>query len=428
MKRSDKLSVGVLGLWHLGLVVSVCLARSGYKVFGFDQDENNINKLNSGKLPIYEPKLLGYFKKYFNKNLFISSKPKDAIKNKDYIFIALDTPVNENDEIDLTSLNKLFDSVVKYSTRKSTIIISSQVPVGTTRSLIGRLKSKTKVIYFPENLRLGHAISDFLKPSRIVLGTDESNTVEVFLRDFPIFGGGVLRMSIESAEMLKHALNSYLALNVSFSSELCDLCELLGANAKDVILGLKSDPRISPKAPIDPGLGFAGGTLGREIKTLINLSSKYSYPAKLVKAIYSVNKDRLDYLLKKIKKIHPVLSGKKIGLLGLTYKPNTDTLRRSQSLEFAQMLINKKVKVRTYDPVIKNLNLKYIDLRTSIEDFLKDLDMLILMTEWPQFQLIDPELVSNLMRQKVIIDTKNFLDKQKYQDLGFIYIGIGQSA
>lgn len=428
MKRSDKLSVGVLGLWHLGLVVSVCLARSGYKVFGFDQDENNINNLNSGKLPVYEPKLLGYFKKYSNKNLFISSKPKDAIKNKDYIFIALDTPVNENDEIDLTSLNKLFDLVVKYSTRKTTIIISSQVPIGTTRSLIGRLKSKAKVIYFPENLRLGYAISDFLKPSRIVLGTDKNNTIEDFLRDFPIFGGRVLRMSIESAEMLKHALNSYLALNVSFSSELSDLCELLGANATDVILGLKSDPRISPKAPINPGLGFAGGTLGREIKTLISLSSRFNYPVKLLKAIYSVNQDRLDYLLKKIKKIHPILSGKKIGLLGLTYKPNTDTLRRSQSLEFAKLLINKKVKIRAYDPVIKNLNLKYIDLKTSIEDFLIDLDMLILMTGWPQFKLIDPELVSNLMRQKVIIDTKNFLDKQKYQDLGFIYIGIGQSA
>ncbi len=426
MKKGLKLSVGVLGLWHLGLVYSVCFAKSGYKVSCFDLDKKNVNKLKSKELPIFEPSLTRYFTKYLNKNLHFSSNPKEVIKNKDYIFITLDTPINDYDEVDLSLLNKLFDLVVKYISKKTIIVISSQVPIGTTRSLLKRLKSNTRVIYFPENLRLGSAIYDFLKPPRIVLGSDNNDIIEQFLKDFPIFKCKVLKMSIESAEMLKHALNSYLALNISFASELSDLCELLGANIQDVVLGLKSDPRVSPKAPINPGLGFAGGTLGRDIKTLIKLSAKFKYPAKLLNAIYAVNQDRLNYLMRKVKKIYPKLNGKKIGILGLTYKPNTNTLRRSQSLELANLLAKEKAEIRGFDPAIKNGRLKFVNIKSSIEEFLKKLDLLILMTQWPQFKEINPKLVSNLMRQRVIIDTKNFLDKKKYKNFGFNYLGMGE--
>lgn len=425
MKKGLKSSVGVLGLWHLGLVVSVCLAKSGYKVSCFDLDENNVNKIKSGKLPIFEPNLTRYFKKNLDLNLHFSNNPQEVIKNKDYIFITLDTPVNDSDEVILTSLNKLFDLVVKYVSKKTIIILSSQVPIGTTRSFIKRLKLNTKVIYFPENLRLGTAIHDFLKPTRIVLGSDSHEAIEQFLKDFPLFNCFVLKMSVESAEMLKHALNSYLALNISFASELCDLCELLGANAEDVVSGLKSDRRISPNAPIKPGLGFAGGTLGRDVKTLMNLSGKINYSTKLLNAVYEINQDRLKYLLKKIKRIHPKLSGKKIGILGLTYKPDTDTLRRSQSLELANMLDNEKAHVRGYDPAVKFISSKFIYLSNSLEEFLKDLDSLILMTPWSEFKNIDPKLAAKLMRNKILIDTKNFLDLQKYKKSGFKYFGIG---
>lgn len=425
MRNSKKISVAVLGLWHLGLTVSVCLAKSGYQVFGFDFDKNNIDKLNLNQLPIFEPNLTEYFKKYLNKNLLITSNLKEVIKNKDYIFITFDTPVNEKDEISLTQLNKLFNLVIKYSSNQ-TIVILSQIPVGASRLFLKRLKSP-KVIYFPENLRLGSAMDDFLKPERIVLGADNQDIIDQFLKDFPIFKCQILKMSLESAEMVKHALNSYLALNISFSSELSDLCELVGANMNEVVNGLKSDPRVSPKAPLNPGLGFAGGTLGRDVKTLIKLSVKLDYSAKLLNAIYQVNQDRLKKLLQKIKKIQPKLSGKTVGILGLTYKPNTDTLRRSQSLELANMLDREKAKVRGFDPAIKNLNLKSVTLINSVEEFLKNLDLLILMTEWPQFRNINPKQAATLMRQKIIVDTKNFLDQKKYENFGFTYLGIGQS-
>lgn len=426
MRSSEKISIGVLGLWHLGLTVSVCLAKSGYKVFGFDLDKNNIDKLNSRQLPIFEPNLTEEFKKYFNKNLYVNNNPKKVMKNKDYIFITLDTPVNENDEINLSSLNKLFNLVIKYSSKETTIVILSQIPVGTTRAFIKRLKSP-KVIYFPENLRLGSAMDDFLKPVRIILGADNQDVIDQFLKDFPIFKCQILKMSLESTEMSKHALNSYLALNISFSSELSDLCELVGADINEVIVGLKTDPRVSPKTPLNPGLGFAGGTLGRDVKTLIKLSAKLDYSAKLLNAIYQVNQDRLKNLLQKIKRIQPKLSGKEVGILGLTYKPNTNTLRRSQSLELANMLDKEKAKVRGFDPAIKNLDLKFVTLINSVEEFLKDLDLLILMTEWPEFRNINPQQAASLMKQKIIIDTKNFLDQKKFKDFGFTYLGIGQS-
>ena len=425
MKKKNELSIGVLGLWHLGLVYSVSLAKSGYSVFGFDLDKENIAKLNRGDLPIFEPNLTKYCKKYLNKNLHFSSNAGEVIRNKDYIFITLDTPVDNFDNIDLGSIVTLCNLIIRYVSKKTTIVISSQVPVGTTRSLLKNLP-KSKIIYFPENLKLGTAINDFFKPAAIVFGSDDKKVVKQFLKDFPIFRCKVLEMSLESAEMVKHALNSFLALNISFASEISDLCELLKADASDVFLGLKSDPRVSPTAPISPGMGFAGATLGRDIKVLTNLANKRGYKAKLLNAVYEVNQDRLHYLLEKIKKVYPKLNGKKIGILGLTYKPNTNTLRRSRSIELANLLLAEKAKIKGFDPAIKDQDADSLKIVNSYAELFKDLDLLILMTEWPQFRNIDLKTASNLMAKKIIIDTRNFLDRQKYVDNGFIYFGRGK--
>lgn len=425
MKKKIDISIGILGLWHLGLVYSVSLAKSGYSVLGFDQDIENIVKLNRGDLPIYEPNLTEYCKKYLHKNLHFSSNAEEVIKGKDYIFITLDVPVDKFDNLNLDSIVTLFNLVIKYVSKKTTIVVSSQVPVGTTRLLQKKLP-RSKIIYFPENLKLGTAINDFLKPRSIVLGRDDKKATKQFLKDFPTFRCKVLEISLESAEMVKHALNSFLALNISFASEISDLCELLKADATEVFLGLKSDPRVSPTAPISSGMGFAGGTLGRDIKILTNLANNAGYKAKLLNAIYEVNQDRLSYLLGKIKKIYPRLYGKKIGILGLTYKPNTNTLRRSRSIELANLLVNEKAEIRGFDPVIKDQASDSLKIVNSYRELLKDLDLLILMTEWPQFRNIDPKTTSSLMAKKIIIDTRNFLDRQKYEVNGFIYFGRGK--
>ncbi|OGG27196.1 hypothetical protein A2960_03210 [Candidatus Gottesmanbacteria bacterium RIFCSPLOWO2_01_FULL_39_12b] len=428
--RSKQKRIGIIGLWHLGCIYATSLAQNGYLVTGYDLDKKVIDNLNAGYPPILEPGLPERLKKYLNHDLFFSSKPQDSITNQDYVMICLDVPVDNNDRVILRDLHKYFQLVTKYCSDNTVIVVSSQIPVGSTRSLINQLKTKNKrveVVYFPENLRLGQAFESFLKPERLVLGADNYKTIKKFISDFSLFSCPVIFMSPESAEIVKHALNAYLAVNISFASELGDLCELFGANMEEVISALKTDRRVSRDAPINPGLGFAGGTLGRDLQTLISVSSKKKYNPKLIKSIYGVNQDRISLLVGKIKQIYPVLSNRNIGILGLTYKPHTDTLRRSQSLELASILNGEGANIRAFDPAIKSLkkNLSFIKLCQNLDHFFRDLNLIVLMTPWPQFKKIDPSIIAKQLKNKIIYDCKNFLDYRKFKTFGFQVHRIG---
>lgn len=431
MKNKDpKPSIGIIGLWHLGLVYAVSLAKLGYKIIGSDLDSKTVTNLKIGKPPLFEPKLAEELKKHLNKNLFFSAKPEEAIKNMDFIFICMDIPINKKGQSDQSLLYRLFDLVLNYCSPKTNVILSSQVAVGTSRQFLSRLKLRsptTDLIYFPENLRLGRGIDTFLHPDRIVLGSGSGLISKRLINFFQKFNCPIIKMSLESAEMVKHALNSYLALNISFSSEIGDLCEITNANFTDVITALKTDKRISPYSPINPGLGFSGGTLERDLQSLITLSNKYDYDPLLLKAVLKVNQNRLNTLMNKINKIFPNLEKKKIGLLGLTYKPGTNTLRSSQSLKLAQLLFEKKVYIKAFDPSIRQAikTHPYIDIATSADTFFKDLDLAILMTDWPEFRQINLKKISSLMNKKIIFDTKNFLDGIKYSSSGFTYYKMG---
>lgn len=425
-----KPSIGILGLWHLGLVYSACLSKLGYSVTAFDFDKKLINNLNILKLPLYEPGLDDVISQHINRNLFFTNNPKNTIQNKNFIFICLDIPVNSNDELNLKLFDKIFDLILMYCSHSTIIVVSSQIPVGTSRILLRRLKSVHKsieLIYFPENIRLGEGLKSFLHPDRIILGSNTKSPTDILLKVFPIFNCKVIRMSYESAEMVKHALNSFLAINISFASEIGDICEFVGANLNDIRVALKTDKRISINAPINPGLGFSGGTLGRDIQLLRKLSYQHNYDAKLLKAAYEVNKDRLKFLLKKINKYYPSVNKKNIGILGLTYKPDTSSLRRSISLDLAKLLHRYGAKLRAFDPTIKNTidRYPYIIIADSLIDFFQNLDMVILMTEWPEFQKIRIDTISKLMKNRIILDTKNFFDPNRFIPFGFIYSGIG---
>lgn len=430
MKKSEKLSIGVLGLWHLGCVYTASFAKLGFKVLGFDEDKKIINDLKNDLPPIFEPELTEIIKKHQGKNLSFSSSIKEVLKDKKYIFITYDLPVNAFDQVQIGIIKKTFSNIAKFISPHSTIVISSQVPVGTSRNLVNLLKKKNilnpKVIYFPENLRLGNALKTFFKPSRIILGSDNKKAMKQFQKDFK-FNCEVITMDLESAEMSKHALNSYLATCISLSSELSDLSEKLGANMLDIAKALKTDKRVGIHAPINPGLGFAGGTLGRDIQVLRKIAKEKKYQTKLLDAVYAVNKDRSSVLLEKISSLFPSLKKKNIGLLGLTYKPNTDTLRRSMALELALLLTKKGCHIKAYDPAIKKKIATYpfIKIQQNLETFFKDLDLIILMTEWPQFKKIDVAKVSSFMRNRNIIDTKNFLEPKVFLKNGFTYLGMG---
>ncbi len=422
-------NIAVAGLWHMGCVYSASLSKMGFKVVGFDTQKKVIDDLNLGIPPLFEPELKETLDKHLNKNLNFSTEEK-SLKDKDYIFITHDVEVNNKDEVEMTTFNKLIQIVTKNASKDTVIIISSQLPVGTSRNVVKAMKKKgvlnPKVIYFPENLRLGQAFSSFLKPDRIILGSDDNSIMEKFKKDFA-FDCPVITMGLESAEMVKHALNSYLALCISFSSELSDLSEKTGANMVDVVKALKSDKRVSPSAPLSPGLGFSGGTLGRDVQTLRKIAKIKGQKTKLLDAVYAVNSDRLPMLVKKIERKLPLLKGKTIGILGLTYKANTNTLRRSMSLELASLLKKKGCTIKAFDPAIKNKIAvsPYIEVCDSAEDFFKNLDMVVLMTDWPEFRNINPKIVAPLMKSAIVIDSKNFLNQDEYRKNGFVYIGMG---
>lgn len=438
MKKNHKLSVGIVGLWHLGCVYAASFASFGFNVVGFDPDKKIISNLQKGIPPIHEPKLTETIKKNLNKRLFFSSEKSvmnksfpAGIKNSDYIFISYDLIVDNNDLVKMDVIYKTFKILGNFVSDSTVIVISSVVPIGTSRILVNLLKKKgiknPKIIYFPENLRLGQAFTSFLTPDRIILGSDNKEALNQFKKDFHFFNCPVITMSLESAEMVKHALNSYLATCISFSSELSDLSEITGANMLDVVKALKTDRRVSKYAPINPGLGFTGGTLARDIQILRKIAKNKNYKPRLLNAVYSVNQDRVSILMRKITLLFPSLQGKKIGILGLTYKPNTNTLRRSQSLELAILLKQNNCLIKAFDPLIKNkiTGYPFIKVSRNLKNLFKDLDLLILMTQWPEFQKIDLQKLSMLMKTKIVIDTKNFLESSIYKEAGFTYIGMG---
>lgn len=420
--------IATIGLWHLGSVYSASLAKLGFNVSCFDFDEVKINNFKKGISPIFEPNLEEYLEKYKDKLVFSTSI--ETLKNKDYIFITHDTEVDENDTVQMEIFNQIFQVVSEVALSSTTVVISSQVPVGTARILVDALKKKgiknPRVICFPENLRLGSAFDSFLKPDRIILGSDNNDALRDFKEDFD-FNCPILTMGLESAEMVKHALNCYLATCISFSSELTDISEKINVNMMDVVKALKLDKRVSPNAPLNPGLGFAGGTLGRDVQTIKKIASDHNYEPILFDAVYNVNKQRIPYLTSKIGSFFKDLKDKRIGILGLTYKPNTDTLRRSMSLDLAKNLHLLGCKVRALDPRIKNtiIEASFIEVAENESIFFKNLDMVVLMTDCKEFLDIDIDVVSKLMKDKILIDTKNFLDIEKYKNAGFTYVGIG---
>ncbi len=421
------MEIGILGLWHLGCIYATSLASLGYRVTGFDLDPEVTRELINGHPPIFEPGLNEKLKESLDKNLRFSFDASDAIKNKKYIFVTIDTPVDENDELNIEPVRRLIKLISHHCSTGSIIIISSQIPTGTTRRFERQLKSvaDVEVIYFPENIRLGNAYQTFLSPDRIVLGSASHRAINKFKKDFSFFKCPMLEMSFESAEMVKHALNAFLATTISFTSEICDLCEEVGGDYKDILQALKMDKRIG-FAPINPGTGFAGGTLGRDVKALLKIATNVGYNPKLLSAVYEVNSDRLKMILKKVKTIFPSPKNKIIGILGLTYKPNTNTLRRSLSLALSTILKSEVAGIIGYDPAISTeiVSHPHLKICTSLDDFFTGLDLAIVMTPWPEFRNITSSQI-NKMRHKLILDTNNILNPRVIKKSEVKYFGRG---
>jgi UDPglucose 6-dehydrogenase len=431
LKKEKK--IGIIGLWHLGCVLAAAWSKKNYIVSGFDHNKDRVENLTQGHLPIYEPGLEKNIKQSVTKNLLFFSDNIITLSDSDFIFLSYDTPVLENDDSDISILVQSVKEAAIIMKDNSVLIISSQTPVGLCTELrqeIKKINDSLDLAYSPENLRLGEALDCYINPGRIILGTANKETEEKCISLFQKISEDIIVMNLESAELVKHGINSFLATSIVFANSLADVCEKSGAKIDDVVKGLKSDPRIGQKAYLSPGIGFSGGTLGRDLKVLDKFNKSISGPAELFGFIHETNLKRKTTIVKKIITLIDGTKDKTVGILGLTYKPGTSTLRRSLPLEIVDLLINEGVIVKVFDPKADYAELSFepqFIITKSIDELSKNTDIFVLLTEWPEFKEFDWESISSKMNTSIFFDTKNFLNQNEMKTIGFEYYSTGNS-
>ncbi len=429
------MKVCVLGLWHLGTVTAACLASGGHQVIGLDFDETVINNLKSGQPPLFEPGLEDLVKKGLKaRSLDFSTDAATAVSDAQVIWVTYDTPVDDDDNADVNYVIERVSRLFPYLKSGQEVLISSQLPVGTSKTLEAMFNKAQPGVtvsfsYSPENLRLGKAISVFTQPDRVVIGVRTEKSRQVFTELLAPFTDHIEWMSVESAEMTKHALNAFLATSVTFINEIAALCEQVGADAKEVERGLKSEARIGPKAYLGPGGAFAGGTLARDIAFLTKLGLQHQLPIHLVPAVRASNDAHKGWPRRRLAQILGDLKGKTIAIWGLTYKAGTDTLRRSSAIELCQWLLEQGVNVRAHDPAVKNLPEQYasICLCTSPLEAAQAADALVIATEWPDYRTVSMQQVTAAMHTPVVLDANRFLVASLETLPGITYVAVGKA-
>ncbi len=428
--------VCVIGLWHLGTVTSACLAELGYQVVGVERDPERATNLNRGIPPLFEPGLAELMATNLTSGrLRYTSDLADGMASAPYILIAHDTPVDNRDDPDLAPIIAAVDDLAGRLEDGATVVVSSQVPVGTCEALASRLRNLAPKLRFgiacvPENLRLGQAIDRFLRPDLLVLGADNDQTMAKVEAMFSPIPGPRARVDLRTAEMTKHAINAYLATCISLGNEIANLCDEVGADALRVVEALKMDGRVSPKAPLLPGLGFAGGTLARDMKVLTNLAERYHYPAPLLNGVLALNNLQNGTVVHRLKRLLGPLRSKTVGVLGLTYKPGTSTLRRSAAIETIRNIVAQGAVVRAYDPKADRAEMAPFRHEFIVCDnpyaVAQGAHAIVLVTPWPEFKELDFARLRALMHSPVFLDTANMLDPDQVAQAGFLYQGIGR--
>lgn len=427
-----KKTIGVIGLWHLGCVLCASWSKLGNRVVGFDYDAVRVEGLTKGRPPIYEPELEKVIQDGMHKGNLSFSNEMTLLEVCDFVFLSYDTPVGDDDSSDTSILERAVDDVRRVMRDGAVLIVSSQSPVGFCGVLRSRMQAENpnlELAYSPENLRLGEAIACYLNPGRIILGTNSEIAGKKCADLFSQIEAELLTMNLESAEMVKHGINSFLAMSIVFANHLADMCEMTGARIDDVVRGMKTDPRIGQKAYLAPGIGFSGGTLGRDLKVLEEGNRNGDGDARLFGLIHSLNKERKETIVRRIERILGGLKGCRIGLLGVTYKPGTSTLRRSLPLDIARALMDRGAEVRLFDPKADYRELESADefrIAESIEGVALSGDALVLLTEWEEFRGYDWQGIPAKMAGCIFLDTKNFLPEKEMVAVGFQYHSMGR--
>lgn len=423
----------VQGLWHLGSVTAACLASAGHDVTGLDFDSSVVDRLNRGKAPLFEPGLDQLIAQGLAAGrLHFSSQAKEAVAGVELLWIAYDTPVDEDDRADVDYVVAQVEAVLPYLPPGTTVLVSSQMPVGSIGRLEGIAASKypgqsLSFACSPENLRLGRALDVFLQPDRVVVGVRTGRDRQRIADMFKSITERIEWMSVESAEMTKHAINSFLATSVVFANEIASICELVGADAKEVERGLKTEQRIGPKAYLSPGGAFAGGTLARDVEFLGHVSREKGLATHLLSSIRPSNDEHKQWAKRGLLAQFASLRGRTIAVWGLTYKPGTNTLRRSLAVELCNWMLEQGASLRVHDPEAGDLPQSWTDRVVRCTTPLQTItgaDALIVATEWPLYREVSFDDMAAVAKGLLVLDANHYL-KPTGSTSRIAHVGVG---
>lgn len=438
--------VAVIGTGYVGAVTSTCMAFLGHTVCGLDSDSARAGQLNNGQTPFHEPGLPEMLETALaTGRLRFTDLPGDALADADFVFLCVGTPPGPDGSPDLSQLESAIQSLAPYLRAGVVIINKSTVPVGSgnwTRTILedaleGNRELSFRVVSNPEFLREGCALDDFLFPDRIVLGGSASDVSRVAELYQPVldqsFKGGrrevrpsLITTELASAEMIKYAANAFLATKISFANEMAQMCELFGADVREVLPAIGADHRVG-KAFLNAGVGWGGSCFGKDVAALISSGQEYGYTPSMLQATVEINNSQRASVVRKLQRELHMLKGRRIALLGLTFKPETDDLRDSPALDIAKRLIAAGALVSAFDPVVKSLPDDYsgVRLAADVYEAANRVDAVVLTTEWSEFRLIDPAELRRVMRGQLVVDGRNFLPEDSFVGAGLRLVGFG---
>ncbi|MCL1631310.1 UDP-glucose/GDP-mannose dehydrogenase family protein [Sporolactobacillus sp. CPB3-1] len=426
------MDICVVGAGYVGLTTSAVLAELGHRVTCVDQNKEKTDLLNQGGIPIYEEGLSSLVKENTQKKrLFFSDQVMIHLSRHPIILIAVGTPPNENGSTNLTFVKNVVQLIAKSMHGHKTIVIKSTVPPGTNEWIIRTLinqgvdRQLFDVVSNPEFLKEGTAVADSLHPHRIVIGAENKQAADRVRSLFKNIDAPVIHTSLTGAELIKYASNAFLAAKISFINEISRICDVYGADIKDVQKGLAADPRINPYF-LNAGLGYGGSCFPKDLSALIYSAESKSLDPVLLKAVTQVNETQIDIYLHKLIQHIPEPRNKQITVWGLTFKPDTDDLRDSQSIKLIRQLLQIGCSVHTYDPMA-DLNSAEVTGHRELYASVRQSDVLIIATEWHQFLEADLEKVKKNMRGNLLLDCRNVLDPARAKKHGFHYVGVGRS-
>ncbi|RMF63286.1 MAG: UDP-glucose/GDP-mannose dehydrogenase family protein [Calditrichaeota bacterium] len=429
--------ISIVGTGYVGLVTGACFSEFGNDVICVDIDEKKIARLNAGEIPIYEPGLEDLVVKNIKAGrLRFSTDLQEAVENSLVIFIAVGTPAKEDGSADMQQIEKVAKEIARHLSGYKVIVNKSTAPVGTGKWLEGLIRkaaprAKFGVVSNPEFLREGSAIEDFMRPNRVVIGSESPEAIAIMKELYsPLYliETPFVVTNLASAELIKYASNAFLATKISFINEMANFCEIIGADVHHVAKGMGLDNRIGRKF-LHPGPGFGGSCFPKDTAALVQLGQDHDFTFEIVQAAVRVNEQQALRMLKKIRELVGTVEGKTFGMLGLAFKPNTDDIREAPSLKIIDGLVAEGARVRVYDPAAM-ANAK--QLRKDLEycedtyEVARDADALVLVTEWNQFRSLDLDRIKQMMKSPVVIDLRNVYNPEKMIEKGFSYTSVGR--